>query len=386
MLGTNIVLITVLIAFSIVLQKWRKSIKDSVSPVDQKSSVRRKQMQRFLIDVFTLGCIGNCITTIKHMRYTFLICILLISSNSKSQNLGSSVSSFEDFFEALEDPSISQQNEAIAKNRIKASIVSKWKHDPNNDTLELQKDSILTYYNERGQIDSTIFVAFSGSKKYNYYDSNHLLTKRLSIKSPSGMSFNLGGSITTSDTTYYSFEYRDKLLIKETINDPQLGQIIITYQWNEDTLDEITMKLERDSSNLTYSFTYQNDQIKRRKSSSSTDDPFQNKSNEFLYTGGRLTEITNTWMLATDSALDSMEFTTEAEQEEISDIKNTKFSYYDSGWIKSFQKVYAMWPGESFWITEYRYRSDGLLEEKEMNNDNNEFGRTQIIYKYNYIK
>ena len=44
--------------FIVILRKWRKSIKESLSPMENMQINRKKNRAGFLIDVFTLGLIG----------------------------------------------------------------------------------------------------------------------------------------------------------------------------------------------------------------------------------------------------------------------------------------------------------------------------------------
>ena len=44
--------------FIVILRKWRKSIKESFSPMENMQINRKKNRAGFLIDVFTLGLIG----------------------------------------------------------------------------------------------------------------------------------------------------------------------------------------------------------------------------------------------------------------------------------------------------------------------------------------
>jgi hypothetical protein len=276
-----------------------------------------------------------------------------------------------------------QQAKAIDSNDIKLCIISKWEHSPNNDTLEIQNDSTFIYYRSNGLVDSLKTTGYKKFKKYNFYNAKDLLTKRLIIET--GIKITSEGVVMdNTDTTYYEFEYQNDLLIKEMIESPDIGDITINYTWEDRKIKNIELLRTSENSKTKYSFDYIDGQLKWRKSSS--DDFTSNKSNQFIYDHNQLIEITNTWMLANDSTLNISQFSTEEEKQHMSDILNTKYSYYESGLLKSFQKVYGMWPGESFWITEFRYQDDGLIKEKEMNNDNVEIGPTKIIYRYEYFK
>ncbi len=52
------VLIVIVSVFVCVLQKWRKTIKESINRIEPTLQRRRKERTMFLIDVFTLGGMG----------------------------------------------------------------------------------------------------------------------------------------------------------------------------------------------------------------------------------------------------------------------------------------------------------------------------------------
>ncbi|MCJ8292697.1 MAG: hypothetical protein MJK07_23225 [Flavobacteriales bacterium] len=309
--------------------------------------------------------------------------LLVLSSCGQSQTVSTEVGCFEDFVESLEDPSINQQNEQIKKNRIKRCSIIKWEHSPNNDTLEIQSDSTVIYYNNFGGIDSTITYGYQSKKVLNFYNNDQKLEKRLIITNGYGVTD--GVYRKQIDTTTYLLHYDDEILSKEIINSQEAGIIEISYQWSNKELEQIEVLLKKNNNLLTYQFIYKDGIMVKRKTSISNNAPLQNKTNDFVYGDNRLIEITNTWMIANDSISETMKFSSQKEKEEFSNVTNTKFEYYDDGQIKLLQKVYGIWLGESFWVTMFSYLENGLIKEKEMNNDG-EFGHHKIIYKYKYEK
>lgn len=63
----GILVIGLVIGFVFVLQKWRKSIKESISSLETIESKRRKNGIGFLIDVFSLGFIGMAVLMVYFM-------------------------------------------------------------------------------------------------------------------------------------------------------------------------------------------------------------------------------------------------------------------------------------------------------------------------------
>lgn len=51
----RILLIIVISSFLIILQKWRRIMKESISGIDDAKAKQRKTRAIFLIDVFSLG-------------------------------------------------------------------------------------------------------------------------------------------------------------------------------------------------------------------------------------------------------------------------------------------------------------------------------------------
>jgi len=156
--------------------------------------------------------------------------LLTLSSCGQTQTVSIEVGCFEDFVESLEDPSINQQKEQIKKNIIKRCSIVKWEHSPNNDTLEIQSDSTIIYYNNFGNIDSTITYGYQSKKALNFYNRDQKLEKRLIITNGYGVTDGVYGK--KIDTTSYSLNYDGEILSKEVINSQEAGIIEILYQWN----------------------------------------------------------------------------------------------------------------------------------------------------------
>jgi len=53
----NALTILVVSGFIVVLQKWKKVVRESISPLDSESDKRQKEIKGFLIDIFSLGFI-----------------------------------------------------------------------------------------------------------------------------------------------------------------------------------------------------------------------------------------------------------------------------------------------------------------------------------------
>ncbi len=53
----GIVLVILFLVFTFVLQKWRKSIKESTQAIDGKKLNRKKEMKVTLIDIFSFNFI-----------------------------------------------------------------------------------------------------------------------------------------------------------------------------------------------------------------------------------------------------------------------------------------------------------------------------------------
>jgi len=312
-----------------------------------------------------------------------IIILLVLSFCSQTQTVSTEFGCFEDFMESIEDPSINQQSEYIKKNNIKKCFIVKWEHSSNNDTLEIQSDSTVNYYNNFGDIDSTVSYGYQSKKVLNFYNKSQKLEKRLIISN--GPQVIEGVYKNQIDTTTYVLNYDDGLLIQETIKSPDVGEVEISYNWSNNKLEKIVVLSKKNSNSLTYQFDYIDRLMIKRKISTTNNDPLQNKTNEFIFDDNKLIEITNTWMMANDSITKSTQFGSQKEKEEFSNVTNTKYDYYDDNLIKSLQKVYGMWPGESFWVTTFSYLDNGLINEKEMNNDG-EFGHHKIILRYKYEK
>ncbi len=306
------------------------------------------------------------------MKKTYFFLFLLLFSCSAEENDLAALTSFEDFMDAMEDPSVNQQQAAILKNKIRYCLITRWEDSQNTDSLELQ-DSTRIYYNASGLPDSIIETP-SGSKLYNVYNAAGKLEKRLII------SYDLkvvnGSYAYQTDTTTYHFSYSGKQLNKEIIQSPEFGKLSISYSWSGNSLKAIKVHRHKNGATTNYTFSYENGKLKARKIRLFPKEKTGNKTNEFIYKDEQLLEITNTWMLAGNPDAPQMD----------PEISNTRFTYYPSGKIKSLQKVYGMWPGESFWKSEFRYLNNGLLNEKEMNNGDPEFGPTKISYRYSYEK
>lgn len=314
------------------------------------------------------------------------ILVLFLTSCSKSQELSQTNTSFEDFQNQIEDPILKQQLSAIKKNKIRKCIISKWEHSPNNDTLELQKDKTVIYYNGYGQIDSLIDESYETKKlKYEYDDYGHLIKRIVSTNSKWTM--NIQGSNAKKKSSVSTFEYDNNgILTKEIINiNGQDHKIEISYNWSSGRIITLKVLNEKENLSISYEMIYQEDKlIKRVISSNSTDRMKPDRTNEFVYSKGKLAEITNTWMFV----LELLEQDTtmnfgEVSNSDFSDISSTKFTYDNNDRLNFHQKVYGMWPGESFWVTTYSYLNNDLIKEKEMNNDG-EFGHTKIVLKYVY--
>lgn len=313
------------------------------------------------------------------LSFASILLLLFVVSDARSQSIPVSIHSLVDFFEALEDPSVSPQNQAIADNHIRNCVISKWERSPNNDSLELQSDSMLIHYNDQSQIDSLINHGYNEIKKYYIYDSNYYLVEQHVVQTEMHYLSNRVRALT--DTTYHYFEYKDNLLSQEIIKSVAYGDLSINYSWSDGQINEITIHKGSDLIK-TYTFGFKNNKIDWRKSSSIENKKLTTTTNEFIYEGDRLVELTNTWLFASDS-LRLKTVINKADEEEMAKILNTKYSYNTSGTIKRLQKVIGFWPGESFWITEFSYENSGLLKTKKETN-NGEFGLTEIIYTYEY--
>lgn len=313
------------------------------------------------------------------IRSTCLLLLLFVASDSRSQGNPVAIHSIVDFFKALEDPSISPQSQAIADNHVRSCVISKWEHTPNNDSLELQSDSTLIYYNDQGQIDSLINYGYNGIKEYYLYDSNHYLIEQHVVETEMHYLSNRKRALT--DTAYHYFEYKDNLLSQEIIKSMAYGDLDINYNWSDGYINEISIHKGSDLIK-TYTFGFKNNKFDWRKSSSIENNKLTTNTNKFIYEGDQLVELTNTWMLANDSLRLKMAFD-KTDEEEMAKMLNTKYAYNTSGTIKSLQKVIGFWPGESFWVTEFSYENTGLLKTKKETN-NGEFGLTEIIYTYEY--
>lgn len=310
-----------------------------------------------------------------------ILILLTLSSCVESQNKSLDIKSFEDFMQSMEDPSVQKQNESIKNNNIKKCSIVRWEHSTNNDTLEIQSDSTNIYYNRFGAIDSSILHGYRSKRKLNFYNSVQQLQKCIVISRST--KFADGVRKPVIDTTTIRFTYDKNLLLQEIIESSDKGEIVIDYEWNKNQLKKIVMLNNVGSSAINYEFKYRNGILIERKLSTANDDPIQNKTNEFIYQADNLMEITNTWIMANNNTSKTTKFNSPEEEEEFRNVTNTKFNYFDSGRIKSLQKVYGMWPGESFWITSFNYFDNGLIKEKELDNDG-EFGHTRIIHKYKY--
>ncbi|MEM7161632.1 MAG: hypothetical protein AAF487_04250 [Bacteroidota bacterium] len=286
--------------------------------------------------------------------------------------------SFEDQMEFIENPSVASQLHGIRKNGIRKCKISKWERNLNNESLELQGDYIISYYNKLGCIDSIINPSYDVVKISHLYDEHNRLRKRSKEKAKWPLITRPDSSATIESIFHYDSLWQVQ---KESIQGHEaMESFDVNYSWSGKQLNTIDIINSAQDEHLTYQFEYKNGRLTKRHLISKKDDQFD-KTNEFIYKNDKLIEITNTWILAHDLAEQDESYN--SSNINFSDLMNTKFEYDERDRLIRKQRVTGMWPGESFWVTTYRYFENGLLREKELNNSSAQ-GDIKIIYKYEY--
>ena len=307
-----------------------------------------------------------------------VVLMFIVSSFVYGQNVWNLP--FDDLSAQMEDPSIAQQNQAIVKNKIRKCTMEKWK-SRNEKSAKLQSEKTVIYYGENGLVDSIIEVKHETRKVFNNYDAQGKLISR-KVVTIDNWPMNTSVDSKAEKTARHAFKYDDSgRLIQEIIESKGDSTTLeIEYKWDHENLVSTIVFNAATKFKLEYYFEYSNKKIVSRASKSNSKNNFSpDKTNRFIYKERDLIVLTNTWVFASETPKQ----TSKEEQESTSEILDTKYKYYEDGKISSLQKVYGMWPGESFWISTFRYLENGLIDEKEMNNDS-EGGHTKLIYKYIY--
>jgi hypothetical protein len=272
----------------------------------------------------------------------------------------------------IEDPSIQQQKNAVIKNHIKTCTISKWEHSPNDEKLKQKNELTVIYYNKFGLVDSLISKDFRTHRIVNKYDSDGKLLQRNEYKEDDGF-VRLRGKNERPDyyESVYQYDNQNRLISEVIFCQKDSLTITVQYTWANFDLKSIEVKNDVKKSFTKYTIEYKKGKISKLHRTTVSDEAgLPDRTNDFIYSAQNLIEVTNTWMFA-DGKMSN------------TDITSTKFKYDKNDHIVHLQKVYGMWPGESFWQTTFRYLPNDLIEEKEMNNQT-EFGKHKIIYKYKY--
>ena len=291
---------------------------------------------------------------------------------------------FEDLQPGWEDPSLSQQEEAIRKNGIRTCQIRRWGKSPEEDTLQLEPSTTNIWYNQMGQVDSLVEKSFHINTVINSYNQSGALAQRKVITEAQYPEDVEGRDLPQKRVLTSSFEYdiAGKMIRENIVSSFDPIDLDIQFEWKEKDLVSFTIDDKKKGKMYRNVLTYEGDHLVKRVIYEREGEVMKvSRTHDFIYKGEQLAEITNTWSYAQKFEEEFKKYSQQMPHAKLAELTNTRFTYYSDGKLETLSRSRGQWPNQTYNVTTFQYRKDGLIDYKEITNSG---PQGMIITRYQY--